>query len=74
MNEIVASYEGQPDPLPPVEVPTSLTMQTPFGTQDEFFIYSWEDRAEKSRCFDFVDFLNARDIEKKLGTDVGIIP
>jgi hypothetical protein len=40
MNEIVASYEGQPGPLPPVEVTTNLTMQTPFGTQDGFFIYS----------------------------------
>ena len=49
-------------------------MPTPFGTQDEFFIYSREDSAEKSRCFDFGEFLNARDIENNLGTDVGIIP
>jgi hypothetical protein len=49
-------------------------MQTPFGTKNEFFIYSWEDRVEKSRCFDFGNFLNARDIENNLGTDVGIIP
>jgi hypothetical protein len=63
LNEIVASYEGHSGPSPPVEVPTCLTMQTPFGTQDDFFFYSWEDRAEKSRCFDFGDFLSARDIE-----------
>ena len=49
-------------------------MQTPFGTKDEFHIYSWEDRVEKSRCFDFHDFLIARDIQNNLGTDVGIVP
>jgi hypothetical protein len=74
LNEIEASYEGQPGPLPPLETPTSLTWKTPFGTKDGFFIYSWEDRVEKSRCFDFGDFLIARDIENNLGTDVGIIP
>jgi hypothetical protein len=74
MNEIVASYEGQPGPLPLVEFPTNLTMQTPFGTHDEFFIHSWEDHVEKSRCFDIGDFLIARDIENDLGTIVGIIP
>ena len=73
-NEIEASYEGQPGPLPPVEILASLTIQTPLGTKDEFYIYSWEDRVEKSRCFDFGDFLNARDIENNLGTDAGIVP
>ena len=74
MNEVETSYEGQPGPLPPVEVPTSLTIQTPYGTEDEFSIYSWDDRVEKSRCFDFGDFLSAREIENNMGTDVGIIP
>jgi hypothetical protein len=74
LNEIEASYEGHRGPLPPVEIPASLTMQTPFGTTDEFYIYSWEDRVEKSRCFDFGDFLIARDIENNFGTDVGIVP
>jgi hypothetical protein len=74
LNEIEASYKGQPGTLPPIEYPVNLTMQTPFGTKDDFYIYSWEDRVEKSRCFDFGDFLNARDIEKSLGTDFGIIP
>jgi len=44
------------------------------GTAYEFYIYSWEDRVEKSRCIDFGDFLTARDIENNLGTGVGIIP
>jgi hypothetical protein len=51
-----------------------LTIRTPIGTTEDFYIYSWEDRVEKSRCFDFGDFLIARDIEHNLGTDVGIIP
>jgi len=57
LNEIEASYDGQPSPLPLVEILVGLTMQTPFGTKDEFYIYSWEDRVEKSSCFDFGDFL-----------------
>ena len=74
LNDIKASYEGQPCPLPIVEIPTSLTIRTPLGTADEFYICSWEDRVEKSRCFDFGDFLTARDIENNLGPAVGIIP
>jgi hypothetical protein len=67
--------EGQLGPLPPPEIPTNMTIQTPYGTLDEFFIYSWEDRVEKSRYFDFGDyFLSAREIENYLGTNVGIIP
>ena len=57
LNEVEASYEGQSSPLPPVEIPTSFTIQTPYGTEDEFFIYSWDDRVEKSCCFEFGDFL-----------------
>ena len=74
LNNIVASYEGQPSPLPPVEIPTSLTIQTAYGTTDEFSIYSWDERVEKYRCFDFDDFLTAIDIENNLGTDFEIIP
>jgi hypothetical protein len=68
LNDIEASYDGQPGPLPPVEIPTSLIFHTPYGTLDEFSIYSWDERTEKSRCFDFGDFLNVRDIENNLGT------
>jgi hypothetical protein len=53
---------------------TSLTILTTLWTVDEFYIYYWADRVEKSRCFDFGDFLTARDIANNLGTDVGIIP
>jgi hypothetical protein len=74
LNEVEASYEGQPGPPPLAEIPTSLTIQTPYGTEDEFFIYSWDDHVEKSRCFDFGVFLSAREIENNMGTDVEIIP
>ena len=74
LNEIEASYEGQPGPLPLVEIPTSLIVQTAYETIDELSIYSWEERVEKSRCFDFGDFLTAADIKHNLGIDVGIIP
>jgi hypothetical protein len=74
LHEIEASYEGQPRPLPPIEIPTSLIFQTPYGIRDEFSIYSLDERADKSRYFDFGDFLNIRDIENNLGTDTEIIP
>jgi hypothetical protein len=56
LNDIVASYEGQLGPLPPVEIPTRLTIQTRYGTTYEFSIYSWDERVEKYRCFDIGDF------------------
>ena len=74
LNDIETSYEGQPGPLPPVEIPTSLTIQIAHGITNEFSVYSWDERVEKSRCFDFGDFLTATDIENNLGTDVKIIP
>ena len=56
LNDIEASYERQPGPLSPVEIPTSLTIQTGYGTTDEFSIHSWDERVEKSRCFDLATF------------------
>ena len=74
LNDIELSYEGQPGPLPPVEVTTNLTIQTAHGTMDAYPIYHWDERVDKSRSFDFGDFLIAKDIEDNLGIDVGIIP
>jgi len=34
LNDIEASYEGKLGPFPPLEIPTSLTIRTPFGTTD----------------------------------------
>jgi hypothetical protein len=39
LNPIEESYEGLPGPLPPVEIPTSLTIETPYGDTEEFSIY-----------------------------------
>jgi hypothetical protein len=64
LNDIESSHEGQPGPLPPGEILTSLTIQTVYGTTNEFSIYSWDERVEKSHCFEFGDF----------GTEVEIIP
>ena len=58
LNDIEASYEGQPGPFPPVEIPNNLTIPTAYVTTDEFSIYSWDERVEKSRCLDFGDFCN----------------
>jgi len=35
---IEASYEGQRGPLPPVVIPTTLTIHTPYETMDEYSI------------------------------------
>jgi len=74
LNDIVASYEGHPGPLPPIKIPTSLPMHNAFEIADELYIYSWDDRVEKSLCFGFGDLQITREIENNLGTDVGIIP
>jgi hypothetical protein len=74
LNDIEVSYEEQPGPLPPVEILAGLTNEAAYGTMDEFYIFHCDQRVDKSRCFDFGDFLNATYIEKKLGTDVGIAP
>ena len=62
MNDIEAAYAGQPGPLPPVQIPTSLTIKTAYGNTDEYYNYHWDERVNKCRCFDFGDFLSAKDI------------
>ena len=39
-----------------------------------FFIYHWDDVIDKSKCFDYGDFVTAREIEDNIGADVGIVP
>ena len=71
LNGIEASYMEQPGPPPPIEVPTSWTIHTTYGTMYEYSIYH---RGDKYRCFDFGGFLTAKDIENNLDIDVAIIP
>ena len=73
LNDIKVSYEGQPGPLPPMVIPTSFKIETAYGTMDAHYIYHWDQRVDKSRSFDFGDFLRSGDIEDNLGIDVGII-
>jgi hypothetical protein len=47
LKDIEESCEGQPGPLPPVEIPTSMTIQNEYGAMDEFSIYHWDERAGK---------------------------
>jgi hypothetical protein len=48
-------------------------LQNAYGTMDEHFIYHWDEPIDKSRCFDFSEFLGSCDIENNLGIDVGTI-
>jgi hypothetical protein len=73
LNGIEASYEGQPGPFPSIAAPTNLTIQTAYGTMDEYYIYHWDERIDKSRCFDFGDFLTAKDIENNMESWMNII-
>ncbi len=42
LNQVEQSYEGLPDPLPPVVIPSSLTIDTAYGTTNEFSICQWD--------------------------------
>ncbi len=59
LNQIEQSYEGQPGPLPPVVIPTNLTIDTAYGATDEFLISRWDERAplNKAHCSDFGDLV-----------------
>ncbi len=76
LNLIEESYEDLPGPLPPVVIPTSLTIDTPYGDTDEFSIYQWDERAplNKAHFLDFGDIVTAKELEDNLGIDTGIIP
>ncbi len=61
LNAIHQSYEGQLGPLPPVVIPTILTIDTTYSDIDEFSIYQWNERAplNKAHCLDFGDPVQA---------------
>ncbi len=60
---------GQPGPLPPVVIPTILTIDAPYGYSDEFSIYQWDERAplNKAHCLDFGVMVTPKDVEDILG-------
>ena len=73
INEVVVALEQLPRPIPPLDHPTSLTTEI-CGIFDNFSIFHWDNFSEKSKCFDYGDFVSAQEIEDIVGVDVGIVP
>ena len=73
INEAVVAIEQLQRPIPPIDLLTSLTTEI-CGIFDNFGIYHWDDFIDESKCFDYGDFVTAREIEDNIGADVGIVP
>ncbi len=73
INEDVVALEQLPEPIPPIDPPTSLTTEI-CRIFDNVCIYHWDDIMDKSKCFDYGDFCTAREIEDNIGADDGIVP
>ncbi len=73
INEDVLALEQLPGPIPPIDLPTSLTTKI-CGIFDNFGIYHWDDFIDKSRCFDYGDFVTTREIEDSIGAYAVIVP
>ena len=73
INEVEVALEQLPGPIPPLYPPTSLTTEI-CGIVDNFSIYHWDNFNDKSKCFDYGDFVSAREIEENIGIDAGIVP
>ncbi len=74
INEVVVTLDQLPGPIPPIDLPTSLSTTKICGIFDSFGIYHWDDFIDKSKCFDYGDFVTEREIEDNIGEDVGIVP
>ena len=73
VNEAVVALEQLPGPNPPLDPPTSLTIEI-CGIFDNFSISHWDKFSDKSKYFDYCDFVSAREIEDNIGVDVGVWP
>ena len=73
INEVVVALEQLPGPIPPIDLPISLTIET-CKIFDNFGIYHQDDFMDKSKCFDYGDFVTAREKENNNGVDAGIVP
>ena len=73
INEVAATLERLPGPISPIDLPTSLTTKI-CGIFDNFVIYRLDDFIDKSKCFDYGDFVTAREIEDNIGANTGIVP
>ena len=74
INEVVVALEQLPGPIPPLYPLTSLTTDEICIFFDNFSIYHWDDFNDKSKCFDYGDFVATREIEDNIGVDDGIVP
>jgi len=73
INEVVVALEHFPGPIPPIDLPTSLTTKI-CGIFDNFGIYHLDDLIDKPKCIDNGDFVIAREIEDNIGANAGIAP
>jgi hypothetical protein len=73
LNEVVVALEQFSGPIPPLDPPTSLTTEI-CGIFDNLAIYHWDNFCDKSKFFDYCDFVAAREIEDNIGVDAGIVP
>jgi len=74
IKEVVVALEHLPEPIPPLDPPSSLTNEI-CGIFDTFSIYHWGNFSDKSKCCDYGDFVFAREIEDTIiGGDAGILP
>ena len=69
----VVVLEQLPGPIPPIDLPTSLTNEI-CGIFDNFGIYHWDHFIDESKFFNYGDFVTAREIEDNIGADDGISP
>ena len=73
INEVVVALGQLPGPIPSLDPPTSLTTEI-CGIFDTFSIYHWDDFSDKSKYFDYGDFVFAREIENNIGVVDDIVP
>ena len=60
INEVVVALEQIPGPIPPLDPPTSLTTEI-CGIFANFSIYHWDNLSDKSKWFDYGDFVFPRE-------------
>ena len=61
-------------PILLLDPPTSLTTEI-CGIFNNFSIYRWDDFSDKSKCFDYGDFVSPQEIKDNIiGVDVGTVP
>jgi len=73
INEAVVEVEQIPGPIPPIDLPTSLTTEI-CGIFDKLGIYHWDEFMDNTKFFDYGDFVTTREIEDNIGANDDIVP